>query len=162
MILSISSTVLAIEECAIKLGFRPIIEITEPIQRGSLINRKVTAKTPEGEPLGKIEYRLENDGQKLFITYVTRSDSARNVGLQKVMFQEILNHNPNVQMVDANLMQINALVIDKHYRQGMPLSQAVLKSPTGSMLFELGFKRILVLKDYSFHNEGAYHLLISR
>jgi hypothetical protein len=161
-VLSISLTVSAIEDCGHKLGFIPEVQFLEPKNAGGITNHTIVAKNSDGTVLAKIDYRLDNSDQKLFINYVTRDESVRNVGLPKAIFVKILAQYPNIHEVDANLMHVNALVIDRHLYRGTPPEVAVFLSPTGKMLYELGFKKILILKDYSFYLEGSYHLLVSK
>ena len=181
--LSISLTVSAVEDCRIVVGGAPKpLEIGDPFQYVNQtalgfkpdlvfessrhgngdVYHKITAQSPDGKTLGRIEFRFAEAGKKLFITYVTRNDSVRGTGLPKAMLAKILKYNPDVRFIDANLMQINALVVDRFLRTGMPLEQAVLKAPTAQMAYELGFTKVGELKDYSFFTEGSYHLMLGR
>ena len=179
--LSICLTVSAVEDCRVLvggqahqavdpqafinesiLGFKPQLKMQEPKLSGKQILRTIMAFGPDGQVLGKIDFRVEDSEQKLVISYVVRVDRARGAGLPKAMLAQILNQHPNIKTVVAEFMDINALVVDQQRRSGLSLEEAILKAPTAKAAVELGFTNIDKVKDYSFCTEGAYHLTLSR
>lgn len=174
--LSISSTATAAQECGLRLGapykpmsyvkiealgFIPRLQLHEnqPHQNG--LSKTISILDPAGKQIGKIQYHLMDQGQKLMIDYIETLPQFRNNGLTYAMLAEILNENPKVKLIDMLLADTNAKAVDQSKLEGKSLQEAALASPAGKLVSRLGFSKIILIQDISFH-ESSYQFLVSQ